>query len=176
MAHLQTFQELAPEYGFTIEAVGITNESEVASGAAALAPLGGIGEELAGYKGYGYATVVEILSAALSAGSFLKMLTGKTADGTAGPYHLGHFFLVINPEAFVGLDSFKKTCGDILRELRASQKAPGHDRIYTAGEKEYLTWLERKDKGVPVGPAVQKELIEIRDALGLPHIFPFESR
>lgn len=36
---------------------------------AALAPLGGIGEELAGYKGYGYATVVEILSAALQAGS-----------------------------------------------------------------------------------------------------------
>lgn len=33
-------------------------------GEAALAPLGGIGEELAGYKGYGYATVVEILSAA----------------------------------------------------------------------------------------------------------------
>ncbi|MEZ4628288.1 MAG: Ldh family oxidoreductase [Eubacteriales bacterium] len=42
-------------------------------GSAALAPLGGIGEDLAGYKGYGYATVVEILSAALQAGSFLKM-------------------------------------------------------------------------------------------------------
>mgnify|MGYP001183173673 CR=1 FL=1 len=150
--------------------------SDLTSGAAALAPLGGIGEELAGYKGYGYATVVEILSAALSAGNFLKMLTGKDSAGNAGPYHLGHFFLVIDPEAFMGLDAFKKTCGDILRELRASQKAPGHDRIYTAGEKEYLTWLERKDKGVPVGEAVQKELIEIRDTLGLPHVFPFEKR
>ena len=40
VAHLQTFQELAPEYGFTIEAVGITNESEVASGAAALVARG----------------------------------------------------------------------------------------------------------------------------------------
>ena len=150
--------------------------SDLTSGAAALAPLGGIGEELAGYKGYGYATVVEILSAALSAGNFLKMLTGKDSVGNAGPYHLGHFFLVIDPEAFMGLDAFKKTCGDILRELRASQKAPGHDRIYTAGEKEYLTWLERKDKGVPLGEAVQKELIEIRDTLGLPHVFPFEKK
>lgn len=44
---------------------------------AALAPLGGIGEDLAGYKGYGYATVVEVLSAALQQGNFLKMLTGK---------------------------------------------------------------------------------------------------
>jgi len=55
---------------------------------AALAPLGGIGEELAGYKGYGYATVVEILSAALQAGSFLKMLSGKDESGKLAPYHL----------------------------------------------------------------------------------------
>ena len=40
VAHLKTFQELAPEYGFTIEAVGITNESEVASGAATLVAKG----------------------------------------------------------------------------------------------------------------------------------------
>ena len=40
VAHLQTFQELAPDYGFTIETVGITNESEVASGAAALVAKG----------------------------------------------------------------------------------------------------------------------------------------
>ena len=74
----------------------------------------------------------------------------------------------------MGLDSFKKTCGDILRQLRASKKAPGQERIYTAGEKEYLAWLERKDKGVPVGESVQKEIIEIRDKLGLPYMFPFE--
>ena len=44
----------------------LTNTDEILvqlnTGEAALAPLGGIGEELAGYKGYGYATVVEILS------------------------------------------------------------------------------------------------------------------
>ncbi len=147
---------------------------DLTTGNAALAPLGGIGDELAGYKGYGYATVVEILSAALSAGNFLKMLTGKDENGNKKPYGLGHFFIVIDPEAFLGIDSFRKTCGDILRELRASQKAPGKDRIYTAGEKEYLVWLERRDKGVPVGAAVQKELLAVRDALGLSYVFPFE--
>ncbi|MGX8680418.1 MAG: Ldh family oxidoreductase, partial [bacterium] len=50
-------------------------------GTAALAPLGGIGEELAGYKGYGYAAVVEILSAALSAGAFMKALNGLDENG-----------------------------------------------------------------------------------------------
>ena len=145
-------------------------------GTAALAPLGGIGEELAGYKGYGYATVIEVLSAALQAGSFLKSLTNVDEKGNKKPYHLGHFFLVIDPEAFLGLDSFKKTCGDILRALRASEKAPGHDRIYTAGEKEHLVWLERRDKGVPVGDAVQKEILAVRDELKLPYTFPFESK
>jgi L-2-hydroxycarboxylate dehydrogenase (NAD+) len=145
-------------------------------GSAALAPLGGIGEELAGYKGYGYATVVEILSSALQAGNYLKMLTGLQ-DGKKVPYHLGHFFIAIDTEAFMGLESFKKTAGNILRELRASEKAPGCERIYTAGEKEYLVWLERKDRGLPVNESVQKELIAIRDALKLDNYrFPFEDR
>ncbi|MEF9894443.1 MAG: Ldh family oxidoreductase [Clostridia bacterium] len=145
------------------------------SGKAALAPVGGIGEELAGYKGYGYATVVEVLSAALQAGNFLKSLNGIGAQGEKLPFHLGHWFLVINPAFFMGLESFEKTCGDILRELRASTKAPGEARIYTAGEKEYLVWLTRKDKGVPVGDAVQKEIIAVRNAKKLPYTFDFEQ-
>lgn len=147
---------------------------DLTKGTAALAPLGGIGEELAGYKGYGYATVVEILSAALAAGSYLKMLTGINEAGEKVPYHLGHFFIAIDTEAFMGLESFKKTAGDILRSLRASKLAPGQERIYTAGEKEYLCWLDRKDKGVPIGESVQKEFIQIRNELNLPFVFPFE--
>ncbi len=147
---------------------------DLTEGRAALAPLGGIGEELGGYKGYGYATVVEILSAALQAGNYLKLLTGINEEGNKVPYQLGHFFLAIDPEAFMGLDSFKKTTGDILRELRASKKAPDQERIYTAGEKEYEAWLERCDKGVPIGEAVQKEFIALRDRFDLPFRFPFE--
>jgi len=149
---------------------------DLVSGSAALAPLGGIGEELGGYKGYGYATMIEILSAALQAGSFLKGLTGFNEQGEKQPYHLGHFFMAIDTEAFMGADSFKKTAGDILRALRASKKAPDAERIYTAGEKEYLAWLERKDKGVPVGESVQKDLIEVRDQLDLDFEFPFEKK
>ena len=143
-------------------------------GTAALAPLGGIGEDLAGYKGYGYAAVVEILSAALAGGQFMKALTGVDENGKPQMYHLGHFFFVVYPEAFSGLDTFKKTAGDICRALRASKKAPGNERIYTAGEKEYLVWLERKEKGVPVSKSVQKDIIEVRDALNLPYKFDFE--
>ena len=145
------------------------------TGEAALAPLGGIGEELAGYKGYGYAAVVEILSAALQQGNYMKMLLGLE-NGKKVPFHLGHFFIAIDTEAFMGADSFRKTTGDILRELRATKKAPGHDRIYTAGEKEWLVWQERKNSGVPVTEPVQKEICEVRDNLGLTQYrFPWEA-
>lgn len=149
--------------------------SDMRAGKAALLPLGGLGEATGGYKGYGYTAVVEILSAALAGGPFMKDLNGKDAEGNNQMYHLGHFFFVINPAFFMGEDVFRKTAGDICRGLRASQKAPGQERIYTAGEKEHEARLDRQDKGVPVGDAIQKELIELRDELKLDYHFPFED-
>ncbi|MBR3538861.1 MAG: Ldh family oxidoreductase [Eubacterium sp.] len=157
----------------------LTDSAEIlkrlVEGTAALTPLGGIGDELAGYKGYGYATVVEVLSAALSGGNFMKALSGIGSDGKPKMYGLGHFFFVVDPDAFVGREEFRRIAGDICRELRASKKAPGQDRIYTAGEKEHDMWLFRKEKGVPVGEGVQRDLIAVRDRLGLDYHFPFES-
>jgi L-2-hydroxycarboxylate dehydrogenase (NAD+) len=142
-------------------------------GTVALTPIGGIGEDTGGYKGYGFATVAELLSAALQQGAFLQQLSGFEG-GKKGPHRLGHFFMAINIEFFTELESFKKTTGDILRRLRASRKAPGATRIYTCGEKEHLAWLERKDKGVPLSRELQKEILVLRDELGLKqHRFPF---
>lgn len=148
---------------------------DLRTGQCSLLPLGGPGEETGGHKGYGFTAIVEILSAALAGGPFLKDLNGKDAEGHTQMYRLGHFFFVINPEFFMGLDTFRHTAGDICRELRNSEKAPGAERIYTAGEKEYLAWLERKDKGVPVSDAIQKEFIALRDECGLDYHFPFED-
>jgi len=131
---------------------------------AALTPLGGVGEEMAGYKGYGYATVVEILSAALQSGSYMKMLLGLK-DGKKIPYPLGHFFIAFDINAFTDPEEFKHITGNILRELRASKKMPGQNRIFTAGEKEYLIWLDRKDKGVPINASLQQDLKKLIEEL-----------
>ncbi len=149
---------------------------DLTKGRAALAPLGGLGEETGGYKGYGYATVVEILSAALQDGKFLKDLNGFDAAGKKIPYPLGHFFMAINPEMFMGLETFKRVAGAICRELRASKKAPGQERIYTAGEKEYEAWQYRKVHGCPVPPPLQKQMVELRDRFKLPYRFEFEKQ
>jgi L-2-hydroxycarboxylate dehydrogenase (NAD+) len=145
----------------------------VESGACALAPLGGIGEETAGYKGYGYSTVVEILSAALSTGSYLKMLSGNR-NGKKVPHRIGHFFIAVDVGAFVEPSEFRKTAGDILRTLRASRKMPGRDRIYTAGEKEHLYWEESKERGIPLNGDLRREMLAMRDELGLEG-YDFES-
>lgn len=147
---------------------------DLIKGTSALTPLGGMSEETGGHKGYGFATVVEILSAALQQGAFLKMLNGTDEQGRPVPYALGHFFLAIDIACFTDLAAFKKTTGDILRALRASQKAPGAERIYTCGEKEYLVWQQRQHTGLYLEPSIQKELITMRDELGLDHRFPFE--
>lgn len=140
---------------------------DLTRGQAALAPLGGIGEENAGYKGYGYATVVEILSAALQSGAFMKALSGIDQEGNPRYHALGHFFIAINIECFIELEQFKQTTGEILRQLRSSKKAPKQKRIYTAGEKEYLAWQERKISGIPINENLQKELSELAVQLGL---------
>ena len=103
------------------------------------------------------------------------MLTGFR-DGKKVPYSLGHFFMAIDISHFIEVDEFKKITGDILRQLRNSKKMPGAERIYTAGEKEHLAWLERKNKGVPAGEELQAEMIAMRNETGLTQYrFPFEK-
>jgi len=172
-------KELPP--GWVIDESGNTRTDteqiliDLTKGKAALTPLGGLGEETAGYKGYGYATVVEVLSAALQGGAFLKALNGFDEEGKRIPYPLGHFFIAINVENFLGVELFKKIAGSILRDLRNAKKAPGAERIYTAGEKEWIAWQYRKDHGCPVPPALQKQMVEVRDRFKMDYAFPWDE-
>ncbi|MBQ2719508.1 MAG: Ldh family oxidoreductase, partial [Clostridia bacterium] len=149
---------------------------KIRNGTAALTTLGGIGEALGGYKGYGFALIVELLSAALQDGMYGKDLDGKDKDGNIRPYGLGHFFIAIDTNHFLGEELCRKKAGDILRAVRASKRAPGAERIYTAGEKEYEIWLSRRESGVPINESVQKEMINVRNELGLTkYVFPWEK-
>lgn len=148
---------------------------KIRQGTAALTTLGGIGEALGGYKGYGYAMVIELLSAILQDGWYGKALNGKDEEGNLRPYHLGHFFIAIDTNHFLGEELVRQKAGEIIRSVRNSKKAPDADRIYTAGEKEYDIWQSRKDSGVPINESVQKEILEVRDELGLDYTFPWEE-
>ncbi|MFX1237905.1 MAG: Ldh family oxidoreductase [Promethearchaeota archaeon] len=147
--------------------------ADMAKKKAALLPLGGRGEDTSGYKGYGYATLVEILSAALQDGIYLRDTIGIVEDGQKR-LKVGHFFLAINIESFLPLSTFKKIAGNIMRDLRTAKKEPGAERIYTAGEKEYLAEEQRKKIGIPINKNLQQDIITMQKELKLEgYDFPF---
>ena len=61
-----------------------------------------------------------------------------------------------------------------MRDLRASRKAPGEERIYTAGEKEHMAWEYRQDRGCPVPAALRKDMETLRAWYGLDYRFPWD--
>jgi L-2-hydroxycarboxylate dehydrogenase (NAD+) len=136
-------------------------------GRAALLPLGGSGELMGGHKGYGLATIVEILSTAFQDGAFLSQLHDTDKNGNPHPSRIGHFFLVINIESFLPLDRFRHTAGSILRELRSYNKVPGEERIFTAGEKSYYNKIRAMQEGVRIGPSIQRALNALRAELNV---------
>ncbi|MFP4520618.1 MAG: Ldh family oxidoreductase [Fibrobacterota bacterium] len=172
---IEQYERLGKEMppGWVIDSSGKTKTDpgevlkDLVSGEAALTPIGGIGEESGGYKGYGFAAVAEVLSSALQQGAFLKALSGFDENGKRIPYSLGHFFMAVNIEAFTETDKFRKTTGDIMRSLRNSKKAPGANRIYTAGEKEHIASIDRKKSGIPIPESLKKEIILMREECGL---------
>jgi len=134
---------------------------------ASLVALGGRTEETGGHKGYGLAAIVEILSAAFQGGSFMHMLSGFDENGNRIPYHLGHFFMAINTEAFMGIDEFKKITGKIMTNLQNSKKEEGKEKIYIAGEKEFLNEKKIERIGVPVNPALERNIKIMIEELNL---------
>lgn len=141
-----------------------------------LFPLGGAGEFYGGHKGYGLATVVEILCASLQGGAFLTDLASKRPDGSPQKQNLGHFFLALDIEAFSPVEAFQKTTGDILRRLRQARRVDGEDRIFTAGEKEWLNEARIRQEGIPVNGNLRRDLEHVRDELALKgHDLPFEE-
>lgn len=155
---------------------------DLVTGKCSLAPLGGVGEELGGYKGYGYALLVELLSSALCDGKTSDELTGvDPSTGEKCPMPLGHWFIAIDIERFVPLELFKRRTGEYLRSIRESDKYPtGPGRIFTPGEKEHDALVEREQKnGTLVPVALQRDMIQLREQYPVLQDryrkFPFES-
>jgi len=164
--------EMAQE-GWVINGQGVskTNPQEIlqdlVSGQSALLPLGGEGETFGGHKGYGLSTIVEILSSCLQSGAFLLSLSGIDENGNPAGFRVGHFFMAINIENYLPLEDFKHNIGVLLRQLRAARKAPGQDRIYTAGEKEYLNEIRTRIEGIPINDNLRQDLLYIKQILNL---------
>ncbi len=132
-----------------------------------LLPLGGAGELLRGYKGYGLAVWVDIFTAILSGAAYADLVYPKTPDGKPLPSQIGHFFGAWRVDAFRPADEFKAALDDLQRRLKNTPKAEGETRIYIHGEKEYEEAERRSRHGIPLNPKVAADLRAIGEELGI---------
>lgn len=112
-----------------------------------------------GYKGYGLSVMVEVLSGILTGLGFGVDPKGIHNDGC--------FVMAINIEAFRSLQSFTKDITEFAAYLQATPLAPGAHRVYYPGELEYLTTLERKDKGIFVEDATWQKITSLIKQYGI---------
>ena len=132
-----------------------------------LLPLGGAGELLRGYKGYGLALLVDVLCAILSGAAYADTVYPKDEQGHPLPSAIGHFFGVLRVDGFRPVDEFKAAMDDIQRRLKDTPKAEDAERIYIHGEKEYEEAQRRSRDGIPLNPKVAADLRAVAQEVGV---------
>ena len=145
-----------------------TTDPNLALASRLLSPLGG-SRELGGHKGYGLGVLVDILSGVLSGGVYGDLFF-RSDMAEKRQYNTGHCFAAIDIARFRPVEEFKTTMDDMLRALKESPKAEGEERIYTAGEPEAECERRRLVEGIPLAPALVRQVGEIADSLGLPRL------
>jgi L-2-hydroxycarboxylate dehydrogenase (NAD+) len=158
--------------GWAIDAGGVETRDPNVALKGALLPLGGFGVEGGGHKGYGLGLLVDILCGVLSGGAFGNDL--PVAADPPLPGRISHFFAAFKIDGFRDPEQFKADMDTELRAFKDSAKAPGHERIYVAGEIEYEKTLEARKNGVPVHVKVWDGLEKLAGELGIP--FDIEKR
>jgi len=150
--------------GAAIDANGHPTTSPAAAlRGGALLPLGGL-EETGGYKGYGLALVVDILTGVLAAANFGSRVVPFSL--TEGPSNLGQLFLAIDPEAVE--PGFEARLETLLDELVHAPTAPGASRpVLIPGQPEAEREREQRRGGVVLDPTHHGSLVALGDRLGI---------
>ncbi|MCU1577422.1 MAG: hypothetical protein JWP70_2126 [Leifsonia sp.] len=124
---------------------------------ATISPLGGPTPETGGHKGFGLSLMSQVLSAALS--------------NAAGPLqagdrdNIGHFFLVINPEA---LNPGGQTAENVEHLTNAMQQ--GEDGVKIPGDPEREARAERGKNGIPIPEVLFTTISEIAGRASAPMV------
>jgi L-2-hydroxycarboxylate dehydrogenase (NAD+) len=151
--------------GWALDQDGLpTIDPAVAYETRLLTPLGAT-RELGGHKGYGLAVMVDILSGVLAGAAFADV---RRRDPDPVRPDIGHFFGAIDITRFRDLDAFKVDMDDLLRTLKNSPKAEGHDRIYVAGEPEWECEQQRRREGIPIAPGLVNQLRAVSAEMAIP--------
>lgn len=151
----------ADEYGKTCHDAQHVLDNINAKTFGGIFPIGGESMDTGSHKGYGFGIIAEICTSILSGGhTSPHVMNGGMGDTSFG-------FLAIDYGMFGDKAEIKDRMSTLLRELRESPKAEGHERIYTHGEKEMESTQEKLKTGIPVSDKTVDELRSIGQYVGL---------
>ncbi len=120
------------------------------------------------YKGYGLALIIGLLSGTLNRAAMGREVVDFNADDST-PTNTGHAIVAISVKAFVDVPEFKRSVDTLVRDLRASKKLPGVDRIWLPGEQSHQKRMDHLANGVAVPAALIASLDQLAGEL---HIAP----
>jgi LDH2 family malate/lactate/ureidoglycolate dehydrogenase len=123
------------------------------------------------YKGYGLALIIGLLSGTLNRAAMGKDVVDFNADDTT-PTNTGHAIVAVSVEAFGDVAEFKRSVDALARDLRASKRLPGVDRIWLPGEQSHAKRVDHLENGVPVPPALLATLDQLAAEL---RVVPFRG-
>lgn len=144
-----------------------TDDAQAAWDGQKALPLGGTPEG-SNHKGYGLAALVDILTGVLSGAVYGNLALRNPPEDEKLRDGSSHFFMALRVDVFRPIDEFKASMDDMLSALRNSEKAPGFDRIYTHGEKEFYAEKDRSTNGIPYHPAFVERLRQLAREFDLP--------
>lgn len=146
-----------------------TNVNAVKEGGSLL-PLGG-DREHGSHKGYALGAIVDIFSAVLSGANygpwvppfvaFLQPHPNPVGEG------LGHFFGAMRVDAFRPAHEFKENMDTWINRFRSSKVTVGQEKVLIPGDPERELEAERREKGIPLVHAVEKDLQALGEKFGV---------
>lgn len=120
---------------------------------------------LAGAKGYGLSLAVAILCGPLIGADVGKGLATLKGGGPSKA-RLGHFFIILDPNAFGEQNAYLDALEGFFHELQSSPAAPGHDGVRLPGDRAFAARERAVRDGVPILQATWDIIIGLAAELG----------
>ena len=109
--------------------------------------LEGVQLPIAGFRGSGLAWMVDILSGVFTGGNH----AGRVKDpftNFSGPQNIGHLFIVMKPNLFVG-NNYNERIKDNIKTVKKLPKIKGIKEILYPGQNKYKRYKNNLKKEIP---------------------------
>ncbi|GBE00783.1 putative oxidoreductase YjmC [bacterium BMS3Bbin06] len=122
---------------------------------------------MAGHKGYALALMVELFSGVLS-GAAVGHSVGSMYKDMNKEQNVGHFFCLMDIDAFIDVSVFKKRVDKMIDEIKACRKQQGVKEILIPGERSFRRAVENREKGICIEEETIGELKGLCDEFRIP--------